>query len=113
MYWVVLVLYVFKPLSDILFIDNSYHSVGCLFILLIYFSMQKKKWKIFCVQVLEKNNIVKMPMLPKEREGNGSPLQYTCLENSMVEEPDEQATVQGATKSQTQLSDFTVTQRNL
>ena len=33
---------------------------------------------ISCVQVLEKNNIVKMPMLPKEREGNGNPLQYAC-----------------------------------
>jgi len=27
---------------------------------------------------LGKNNIVKMPMLLKEREGNGNPLQYAC-----------------------------------
>ena len=31
-------------------------------------------------------------------EGNGNPLQYSCLENSMA---------RGAAKSQTQLSDFT------
>jgi len=31
-------------------------------------------------------------------EGNGNPLQYSCLENSIA---------RGAAKSQTQLSDFT------
>ena len=35
-------------------------------------------------------------------EGNGNPLQYSCLENSMV-------TIHGVAKSQTQLSDFTFT----
>ena len=38
------------------------------------------------------------------REGNGYPLQYSCLENSMDREA-WQATVHGVTKSQTQLSD--------
>ena len=33
-------------------------------------------------------------------EGNGNPLQYSCLENSM-DRGDWQATVQGVTKSQT------------
>ena len=36
-------------------------------------------------------------------EGNGIPLQYSCLENSMGRGA-WQATVHGATKSQTQLS---------
>ena len=36
-------------------------------------------------------------------EGNGNPLQYSCLENSMDREA-WQATVYGVTKSQTQLS---------
>ena len=36
-------------------------------------------------------------------EGNGYPLQYSCLENSMEREV-WQATVHGVTKSQTQLS---------
>ena len=40
-------------------------------------------------------------------EGNGNPLQYPCLENSM-DEGAWQATVHGVTKSQTQLSDFTL-----
>ena len=38
-------------------------------------------------------------------EGNGNPLQYSCLENSM-EEGAWQATVHGVAKSQTRLSDF-------
>ena len=37
--------------------------------------------------------------------GNGNPLQYSCLENSM-DRGAWRATVQGVAKSQTQLSDF-------
>ena len=37
-------------------------------------------------------------------EGNGNPLQYSCLENSM-DRGDWPATVHGATKSRTGLSD--------
>ena len=42
------------------------------------------------------------------REGNGTPLQYSCLENPM-ERGAWQATVHGVAKSRTQLSDFTFT----
>ena len=41
-------------------------------------------------------------------EGNGNPLQYSCLENPM-EGGAWWATVHGVTKSQTGLSDFTFT----
>ena len=41
-------------------------------------------------------------------EGNGNPLQYSCLENSM-DGGAWQATVHGVAKSQTRLSDFTFT----
>ena len=41
-------------------------------------------------------------------EGNGNPLQYSCLENPM-DRGAWQATVHGVTKSQTRLSDFTHT----
>ena len=41
-------------------------------------------------------------------EGNGNPLQYSCLENSM-DRGAWRATVYGVAKSQTQLSDFTFT----
>ena len=41
-------------------------------------------------------------------EGNGSPLQHSCLENPM-DRGDWRATVHGVTKSPTQLSDFTFT----
>ena len=40
------------------------------------------------------------------REGNGNPLQYSCLENPMDREA-WWATVHGVTKSQTRLSDVT------
>ena len=41
-------------------------------------------------------------------EGNGNPLQYSCLENPM-DGGAWQVTVHGVAKSQTQLSDFTFT----
>ena len=41
-------------------------------------------------------------------EGNGNPLQYSCLENSM-DRGAWQATVHGVAKSRTQLNDFTFT----
>ena len=41
-------------------------------------------------------------------EGNGTPLQYSCLENPMDRRA-WWAAVHGVTKSQTRLSDFTVT----
>ena len=40
------------------------------------------------------------------KEGNGNPLQYSCLETPMDREA-QQVTVHGVTKSRTQLSDFT------
>ena len=43
-------------------------------------------------------------------EGNGNPLQYSCLENPM-DGGAWSATVHGVTKSQTQLSDFSVSLR--
>ena len=39
-------------------------------------------------------------------EGNGNPLQYSCLENPMDEEPGGRAIVHGVAKSRTRLSDF-------
>ena len=43
-------------------------------------------------------------------EGNGNPLQYSCLENP-TDRGAWQATVHGVTKSRTRLSDFTSLQR--
>ena len=43
-----------------------------------------------------------------DREGNGNPLQYSCLENPMDRGAWE-AAVHGVARSQTQLSDFTFT----
>ena len=41
-------------------------------------------------------------------EGNGNPLQHSCLENPIVGGA-WQSTVYGVTKSRTQLNDFTIT----
>ena len=41
-------------------------------------------------------------------EGNGNPLQYSCLENSM-DRGAWLATVHGVAKTRTRLSDFTIT----
>ena len=43
--------------------------------------------------------------LGQEKEGNGNPLQHSCLENS-IDRGVWRATVPGVTKSQTRLSDF-------
>ena len=45
--------------------------------------------------------------VPRDGEGNGIPLQYSCLENPM--DGAWWAAVHGVTKSRTQLSDFTFT----
>ena len=47
-------------------------------------------------------------LIPFNGEGNGTPLQYSCLENPM-DEGAWQAAVHGVAKSRTQLSDFTFT----
>ena len=49
-----------------------------------------------------------LPISGKNREGNGNPLQYSCLENPMDGEA-WRAAVHGVTKSQTRLGDFTFT----
>ena len=43
------------------------------------------------------------------REGNGTPLQYSCLENPMDGGAWQASEVHGVAKSQTRLSDFTFT----
>ena len=49
-----------------------------------------------------------MGILLQSREGNGTLLQYSCLENSM-DGGTWWAAVHGVTKSRTRLSDFTLT----
>ena len=49
-----------------------------------------------------------MLLVPLVREGNGTRLQYSCLENPM-DRGAWQAAVHGVTKSRTQLGDFTFT----
>ena len=48
--------------------------------------------------------IFKFPQIKKNGEGNGNPLQYSCVENPM-DRGAWQATVHGLAKSQTQLRD--------
>ena len=55
-----------------------------------------------------KDNAVKLLHAICQQEGNGTPLQYSCLENPMDGEAWE-AAVHGVAKSGTRLSDFTFT----
>ena len=57
---------------------------------------------MYCISLKSKSY---MSPIHGIREGNGTPLQYSCLENPM----DGGAAVHGVTKSRTPLSDFTFT----
>ena len=61
---------------------------------------------IFWAKVLESAKKILGYLASHMVEGNGNPLQYSCLENPM-DGGAWQAAVHGATKSQTRLSDFT------
>ena len=59
----------------------------------------------FLVAQTEKNlPAMQETLVQSPGEGNGNPLQYSCLENS-TDRGAWRATVHGVTKSQTQLSD--------
>ena len=83
------------PLSAGSFAVIFSHSEGCLFTLLIVsFAAQK------LLSLIRSHLFI--------GEGNGTPLQYSCLENPM-DGGAWWAAVHGAAKSQTRLSDFTFT----
>ena len=68
-----------------------------------FYNIKKKAGKLRLVQQLIFPCLVLF-----DREGNGTPLQYSCLENPM-DGGAWQAAVQGVAESWTQLSDFTFT----
>ena len=63
--------------------------------------LQYKYMKYVC-------NSIFLPLVTIAGEGNGNPLQYSCLENP-VDRGAWQAAVHGVTRSQTRLSNFTFT----
>ena len=62
----------------------------------------------YCKVKSSKNKNFKAHLKGESREGNGTPLQYSCLENPM-DGGAWWAAVHGVAKSQTRLSDFTFT----
>ena len=56
-------------------------------------------------QMIKNLPVMQETQVSSPGEGNGYPLQYSCLENS-TDRGGWQATVHGVTKSRTQLSDF-------
>ena len=67
-------------------------------------------FKNLCISMHRKEKSVRIFQLPKMMfgEGNGTPLQYSCLENPM-DRGAWWAAVHGVAKSRTRLSDFTFT----
>ena len=63
---------------------------------------------LFCVEGWSRAAQVCRILVPNHGEGNGTPLQYSCLENP-VDRGAWKAAVHGVTKSRTRLSDFTFT----
>ena len=59
------------------------------------------------ISVISQSNFI-VGSIQLDGEGNGTPLQYSCLENPM-DGGAWWAAVHGVAKSQTQLSDFTLT----
>ena len=70
--------------------------------------MVKLKLQYFGHLMRRVDSLEKTLMLGRIREGNGTPLQYSCLENPM-DGGAWWAPVHGVSKSQTRLSDFTFT----
>ena len=60
---------------------------------------------------LLRESLINVPLRPFFGEGNGNPLQYSCLENPM-DGGAWQAAVHGVAKSWTRLSDFPFTFMN-
>ena len=63
---------------------------------------------LFCVEGWSRAAQVCRILVPNHGEGNGTPLQYSCLENPM-DGGAWKAAVHGVMKSRTRLSDFTFT----
>ena len=71
------------------------------------YSQQKQDQKLsMCNHYVSQRN--KTWLATQDEEGNGNPLQYSCLENPMDGEA-WYAAVHGVAKSRTRLSDFTFT----
>ena len=65
-------------------------------------------FKILGISLVFKLFLNKCKLMILSGEGNGTPLQYSCLENSM-DRGAWKAAVHGVTEGQTRLSDFTFT----
>ena len=86
---------------------DRWENILSTFFLLIFlfpFSFVLRQWLISWKRVC-KNNV---DLIIISREGNGTPLQYSCLENPM-DGGAWSAAVHGVATSQTWLSDFTFT----
>ena len=76
-----------------------------------HFTLSRKFWKVlvFLIYTLnEQEDWTKWKLIEYSREGNGTPLQYSCLENPM-DGGAWWAAVHGVVKSGTRLSNFTFT----
>ena len=99
----------------LLFTDSSYFLILAYFVILVSFYGYLYQFKSFPggsdgkPSACSAGDLGSTPGLGRSPgEGNGNPLQYSCLENPM-DRGAWRATVHGVAKSQTQLSNFTFT----
>ena len=82
---------------------------------MLYLELTEHIWASLVAQLVKESafNVGDLGSIPglgrSSGEGNGNPLQYSCLENPM-DRGEWWSTVHGVTKSRTQLSDFTFKQ---
>ena len=93
-----------NPLSISSYANIFSQSVGCFFVLSMVSFPGGSEGEESACNIGDSGSIPGSGRSPEE--GNGNPLQYSCLENPM-DGGAWSATVHGVAKSQTRLSDFT------
>ena len=100
-----------NPVSDALLANIFFYSVGCLFVLfMVSFEVQKllSLVRSHLFTFVTMSLVLRHGLACKDGKGNGTPLQYSCLENP-VDGGAWQSAIHEVAKSRIRLSDFPFT----